>query len=326
MLRLRADFSSNDSTPHNSARIGKSKVGGITPTTSHCAPSIRVLLPTIAGSAPNRRRHSPSLRITRVALAVISSSGRNVRPDRRVRVERGKEFRRHEKPEHAFGLVAADEIRVPPVHPGEVIDGAAAQARPPVEEIGGRHGFAPPAPPRRGADRHHDPIDVAHREGPQQQRIDDAEHRHVGADAQCQRHDNRHRRRWLLEERAEREPDVHQQTVHTVSLRRLNGRNGMGAAEDRARRESNRVRPIPASRVRGRMRSGDGGIGFVEIAEDVVAIRRRPQGPRQQLFRDAGRPRDHDEGSSFDSRPSHNPRSTRRDWRRPRSPAAVTVK
>ncbi len=74
------------------------------------------------------------------------------------------------------------------------------------------------------------------------------------------------------------------------------------------------------------MRSDDGGVRFVEIAEDVVAIRRRPQGPRQQLFRDAGRPVDHDDGSSFDSRPSHNPRSTRRDWRRPRSPAAVTVK
>jgi hypothetical protein len=182
---------------------------------------------------------------------------RQERPaDCRMRIERGKEFRRHEKPEHAFGLIAAHEIRVPPVHPGEVIDGAAAQARPPVEEIGSRHGFAPPAPVRRGADRHHDPVDVAHREGPQQQRIDDAEHRRVGADAQCQRHDDRHRRRWLLDERSEREPEVHQQAVHTVFPRRLDGRNGMGA-EDRARRQSNRMRPIPASRIRSRMRSCD---------------------------------------------------------------------
>jgi hypothetical protein len=61
------------------------------------------------------------------------------------------------------------------------------------------------------------------------------------------------------------------------------------------------------------MRSCDSGIRLVEIAEDIVAIRRRPQGPRQQLFGDPGWLEDHDEGSSFDSRPSHNPRSTRRD-------------
>ena len=59
---------------------GVANPGGSTPTTRYGSRSRRIERPTIAGSAANRDRHRPSVRITTRSPPSLSSSGRNGRP------------------------------------------------------------------------------------------------------------------------------------------------------------------------------------------------------------------------------------------------------
>src|SRR5262249_60098674 len=84
---------------------------------------------------------------------------------------------------------------------------------------------------------------------------------------------------------------------------------------------------IPGARQGGAAAGRDGREVLVKVADDVVAVDGAGERAMQHLL-DGGRRRrisPHDV-SSFDSRPSHSPSSTRRDSRSARIPVAVTVK
>lgn len=76
----RDPVASNLSGLHAAASPGKRKPAGITPTIRNGPWFTRTVRPMIAGSAPNRSRQSPSLRITTLSPRRRFSSGTNVRP------------------------------------------------------------------------------------------------------------------------------------------------------------------------------------------------------------------------------------------------------
>ena len=104
-------------------------------------------------------------------------------------------------PLDALGRVAADQVDVPPLEGGEVREDV--RLAPPVEEVGGRDRLAPVSSrPARSAVEHHDALGLGGREGPQHERVDDAEDRRVGAEAEGQRHDDEEGEAGALEEGA----------------------------------------------------------------------------------------------------------------------------
>ena len=62
----------------------------------------------------------------------------------------------------------------------------------------------------------HDRVGIRIRERPQQHAVDDAEHRGVGADAECEGRQRRQRERALPGERAHGVADVSQEGIHGV--------------------------------------------------------------------------------------------------------------
>jgi hypothetical protein len=79
----------------------------MTPMTIHCVPSARIGLPTIAGSAPNRR----FLAVAQHDLFVVPVDfffGPGTCGQRGLHVEAAKKPVRHEETEDSFRLVASD--------------------------------------------------------------------------------------------------------------------------------------------------------------------------------------------------------------------------
>jgi hypothetical protein len=86
-----------------------------------------------------------------------------------------------------------------------------------------------------------------------------------------------------------------------------------------------RLLRVPRARAGGAAPRVDGGVGLVQIADDLVGIRRRGDRALEQALDELRRTRVHDAPSS-DSSPAQSPRSTRREWRRTRRPVAVSAK
>ena len=172
----------------------------------------------MAGSAPKRRFHSPSLStITDVAAARLFLSA-EAAAERRLDADGRKESARHPEAERALRLVATDQVDVPPLHRRQVIDRAREVAAP-VEEVGRRHGFAPRVGlvGRRFRDGH-DPLDRGHVVGMEHQRADDAEHGGVGAQSERQRHRRGRGQARPLEQGADRKARFHEQSIHDLTL------------------------------------------------------------------------------------------------------------
>jgi hypothetical protein len=66
------------------------------------------------------------------------------------------------------------------------------------------------------APHHHDAIRIAIRQRPQDHRVDDAENRRVGADAERERQQRDERKARLLDERANREAKVLEEGGHRI--------------------------------------------------------------------------------------------------------------
>ena len=137
------------------------------------------------GSAPNRRRQRPSLRITvRQPVGRIFGGG-EVAPDRRRHAQHPKEVRGHSHPADPFGLAVRHQRRHPRTDQRHVLEGVAARA--PVEkrrvaDVAGRSGRA------ALADRDQ-AIRICVRQRTQQHGVEDAEDRGVRADAERQGHE-----------------------------------------------------------------------------------------------------------------------------------------
>jgi hypothetical protein len=89
-------------------QLGKSKPGAMIPTTVGGAVE-RDGLPRIAGSAPKRRGHRPSLRIATRLLPRVASSGRNLRPWAASRPSRSKNSERDVRALEPIGIGGAGE-------------------------------------------------------------------------------------------------------------------------------------------------------------------------------------------------------------------------
>ena len=159
------------------------------PTTSCCCPSTSIELPTIEGSDANRRCQSPCPSTTRRCRPVVSSSGRKPRPMTGCTPKHRKEVGRDEEPLHVLRLVLADEVRRPPFEGGEALEHVRLLFQ--VEKVGRGDGFAPVLTLGPRVRQQRDPVDVAHRERPQHERIDHREDGRVGAQAEAEReHDD----------------------------------------------------------------------------------------------------------------------------------------
>ena len=123
-----------------------------------------------------------------------------------------EEIGRDEESLHVFRFVSADEIRRPPFEGGEPLEHVRLLLE--VEVVGRREGFAPIliVGPCVGHER--DAVDVAHREGPEHERIDHREHCGVRAQAQAERDDDDRAHRRALQDAAAGMPHFESERSH----------------------------------------------------------------------------------------------------------------
>ncbi len=168
--------------------MGKSNAGGAMPTTS-------VLLAIdLDGAADDRgiggeaalpeamAEHDAPVLADRFVLGQEHPAGGGLNAHDR------EEVRRDVEALHVLGLVFADEIGRPPLECREVLEDALLP--PHVEEVRRGDGLATIAIVRLAVREQSDPIGVAHREGPQHERVDIREDRRVGSEAEGQRDDD----------------------------------------------------------------------------------------------------------------------------------------
>ena len=138
-------------------------------------------------------------------------------PGRRLHAHDREERRRHPEALHALRLVAADQVRVPPVHRRQLLERIGLRAD--VEEVGRRYGALAVDVVVARVGEHHQAVDVRDREGTQRERVDHAEHGGVRAEPERERQHDRGADRGPLDDGAERVPELEAERAHgRVSL------------------------------------------------------------------------------------------------------------
>ena len=201
---------------HSAAsRSMKKNSGGMTPTTVNALPFRVMALPTIAGSAPNRRVHRAWLRIA-TRVSGLSSSGRNHRPCAGVHAQDWKEIRGHRLRRELLGIAVAAGDRHPEKRGLADTCHAFEHARllGPVDVIARRDDVVHPLAGDVLFPDDDEPVRIRIGKRLEHQRVEDREDRGVGADADGEREERRGGERPAADEATNREAEIGEEIAH----------------------------------------------------------------------------------------------------------------
>ena len=203
-----------------------------------------------------------------------------------------EERRAHLETLQPLRLGLAGDRRVPPFE-GHQIGGAHLALE--VDEVGRRHlapiGERPGL--RRDAEDLHQAIDVAQREGAQDEAVDQRQHGGIGGEADRQRQHDDEGEGGLVRQQARGEAEVTPETGHERISWNREGRRGRPpgamARDEHPAGDAGRLPPVPRGSAEASAGAPLGEMLLGEIAEDGVRGRRGPDQPPEQPFGQARR-------------------------------------